>query len=447
MERPRLLCISPSFAPATTPTAIRAGALLERLSARWQVTVLTESGAAREDGGIEVVQIPSRRPRRALQALRRLRQDKLIELLVWPDETVFWVPAAVRAGRRLLRERRYEAVVAFMMPYSAGLAAIALARAGGLPLILNMDDSPTCTDMHPSDPSRLHHRLARSLEDHYVRRSDTIVYVSERNLERVAARQPAALRQRMRLVRYGADPDAFAAAEQAAGRFEILYVGAMSGWWSLIGERGSPLARAYRAWGRLGRHEAAKLDVRTSSPAFIAGAVRLLLAGHPDWAGRVTVSVWGNPYPQAVVDRALAAARAGDLVSVHEPLPHAQVAAKMGAADLLFLTLPGRPDGSPGGRISAKTYEYLMTDRPILAAVPPGENREFLTGREGVWLVDPADETAMARVLEPLIEQKLAGGARRIDRSRERSELSYEQRARDFGAAIDAAIARRGRGA
>jgi glycosyltransferase involved in cell wall biosynthesis len=443
MERPRLLCISPSFAPQTTPTAIRAGALLERLAARWEVTVLTEAGAPVAGSAIEVVQVPSRRPRRLLRTLRRLRQDKLIELLVWPDETIFWVPAAVRAGRRLLRERRYQAVVAFMMPYSAGLAGMALARDGGLPLVLNMDDSPTCTDMHPIHPSPLHLRLARRLEDRYVRRAEQIVYVSARNLERVAERQPAALRERMRLVRYGAEPTAFKAGEQAPGRFEILYVGAMSGWWSLIGERGSPLARAHRAWSRLGRHEEAELDVRTSSPVFVARAVRRLLAAHPDWAGRVTVTVWGNPYPEAVVERALAATGVADLVAVHGPLPHAEVAAKMGAADLLFLTLPRRPDGSPGGRISAKTYEYLMTDRPILAAVPAGENRDFLEGRAGVWLADPADEAAMARAIEPLVAQKLAGAAHSIDRSRERAELSYERRAEDFAAAIDAAIERR----
>ncbi len=442
-RRPRLLCISPSFAPETTPTAIRASQLLERLSERWDVTVLTESGEQRAGGGVEVVRVPSRRPRRLLRTLRRLRQDKLIELLVWPDETLFWVPSAVRAGRRLLRAGGYEAILVFMMPYSAGLAGVALARASHLPLILNMDDSPTCTDMHPSHPSRLHHRLATRLEDLYVRRADATVYVSARNLERVGSRQTAELRERMRLVRYGADPAAFQPGSQTPGRFEIVYVGAMSGWWSLIGERDSPLARVHRAWGGLGRHRTAVLDERTSSPAFLAGAVRRLLAEHPDWQGRIAVSLWGNPYPADVVERALAAAGAGDLVTVHEPLPHAQVAEKMAEADLLFLTLPDRPDGSPGGRISAKTYEYLMTDRPILAAVPPGENRDYLMGREGVALVDPADEIAMAQAIEPLVERKLAGRALAIDRTRERSELSYDQRARELTAAIEAAIGRR----
>ena len=104
---------------------------------------------------------------------------------------------AILAGRRIVRETRPSAIVVFMMPYSAGLAGIALSRLTGLPLILNLDDSPTCTDMHPHSPTRLHHRLARALEDLYARRADAIVYVSQTNLELVRARQPEPVRERV----------------------------------------------------------------------------------------------------------------------------------------------------------------------------------------------------------------------------------------------------------
>jgi hypothetical protein len=443
MNRPRLLCISPSFAPETTPTAIRAGKLLERLSARWQITVLSERGAARRDATIEVLAVPAHRPTRLLGTIRRLRLGRLLELLVWPDDSVFWLLPAIRAGRRALREQRYEAVVAFMMPYSAGLAALALARTARLPLILNLDDSPTCSDMHPSQPSWLHHRLAVWLEDLFVRSADVTVYVSAENLERVAARQPEQARARMRLVRYGAEPGDFPPCPQPEGRFEVLYVGAMSGWWALIREREGPggaATRLFRAFNGLGRHELIALDERTSSPAVIGRAVQLLLAQHEDWRGRVGVSVWGNPYPEEVVARALAAAGVQDVVEVHGAVPHERVPSLMCAADVLFLTLPRRPDGSAGGRISAKTYEYLISDRPILAAVGPGENRSFLEGRAGVAVVDPADAQAIAAVLAPLVAEKLAGHPLGVDRSRERDELSYDVRAGEFAAAIEAAV-------
>ncbi len=135
-----------------------------------------------------------------------LRLNKLIELLVWPDSSIFWVLPAIRAGRRAIAARRPDAIVVFMMPYGGGLAGLALSHLSGVPLIVNLDDSPTCTDMHPHFPTRLHHRLAMRLEDSYIRLADAVVYVSARNLERVRARQPPAERAKLRLVRYGGDP-------------------------------------------------------------------------------------------------------------------------------------------------------------------------------------------------------------------------------------------------
>jgi hypothetical protein len=442
-----LLCISPSFSPETTPTAIRAGKLLTRLSALWNVTVLTESGERQPNGPMRVEVVAGWRPRWLLATLRRLRLAKLLELIVWPDESVFWVLPAILAGRRIVRETKPSAIMVFMMPYSAGLAGIALSRLTGLPLILNLDDSPTCTDMHPHAPTRLHHRLARALEDLYARRADAIVYVSQTNLELVRARQPEPVRKRFHLVRYGAEPEDFRPQPQSGEGFQIVYVGAMTGWWSLI-EQSPPtgvLERVYGAWERLGRHESMRLDQRTSSPAIIGQAILDAIAERPDWTGRVRMTVYGNPYPDAVVARALAGAGVQSVVSVFGPLPHEQVADIVAGADLLFLTLPMRLDSSPGGRISAKTYEYLVTDRPILAAVSDGENRSYLAGKPGVWLTAPDDRQGMAEVVLQLAAAKFAGKPLSFDRSHLHEELSYAARASQFATVVQAGIAHRRR--
>jgi Glycosyl transferase 4-like domain len=444
-ERPLLLCLSQSFTPDTTPTGIRAGKLLEGLAARYDITVLTESSGARSAGGVRVEVVSGRRPVRLFALLRRLRLNKLLELFVWPDESIFWLLPAVRAGRRILRERKPRAIVVFMMPYSAGLAGIALARLSGLPLVLNLDDSPTCTDMHPYFPTQLHHRLARALEDLYVRRADAIIYVSRTNLELVRGRQPQALRDRFHLVRYGADPADFRSRPPRSEDFEIAYVGAMSGWWALIGETAPEggLRGAYAAFNRLGRHEVATLEDRTSSPAVIGRAILDAVAKHPGWEGRIGLTLYGNPYPADVVQRALQSAGVESVVSVFDPVPHEEVTEILSGSDLLFITLPRRSDGTPGGRISAKTYEYLMTDRPILAAVSPGENREYLLGKPGVWLVDPADEQGMRAVIVELAEAKFGGRASRFDRQPLRDELSYATRAEQFAAVVEEAVLRR----
>lgn len=460
-QKPALLCLSQSFWPETTPTAIRSSKLVGQLSESWDVTVLTESGRSRREGRARVEAIAGRRPQRLLAALRRLRMNKLLELLVWPDDSIFWMIPAVKAGRRLIAERRPQAIVVFMMPYSTGLAGILLAGLTGVALVLNLDDSPTCTDMHPYFPTRLHYRLARALEDFYARRGDAIVYVSQRNLDAVRARQPERVREKLELVRYGADPADFGPRPQehpgerrpsgspsASGAdFEVAYVGAMSGWWALVGDRvdAGKLKRLYGAWTRLGRYERTVLDQRTSSPAIAGRAILDLLAEHPEWAQRVKLMVHGNPYDPSVVARALAKAGVEEVVRVFDPVAHAEVASVVRGADLLFITLPNRLDGTPGGRISAKTYEYLMTDRPILAAVPPGENWDYLADKPGVWLVAPDDREGMKAVIAELVQAKFAGRALSFDRERLREELSYRARGEQFEAVIQRAIARRAR--
>jgi hypothetical protein len=444
--KPTLLCISQSFAPQTTPTAIRAGKLLQRLAEQWDVTVLTEAEGPHDVAGVRVETVHSRPPTRLLATLRRLRLDKLIELAVWPDHSIFWVLPAIRAARRLIREQRPSAIVVFMMPYSAGLVGLALRRLTRLPLVLNLDDSLTCGDMHPYFPTALHFRAARALEDAYARRADAVVYVSATNLAAVRERQPEQGREKLHLVRYGADRAEIEPSHGHEQRFEIAYVGAMSGWWALIEQSDppSPVQRAFRMWSRLGRYRYAELDERTSSPAVIGRAIATTVGEHPDWAGRVRLSIHGNPYPEQVVARALAGAGVDDVVEVSGPIPHEQVAQLFADADLLFLTLPARPDGSPGGRISAKTYEYLATDRPILAAVPTGENWDYLSGKAGVWLVDPSDWQRMKDVIGGLARAKFAGRPMSFDRGGLSAELSYDTRAVEFDAVIRAAIERRG---
>jgi glycosyltransferase involved in cell wall biosynthesis len=138
-----------------------------------------------------------------------------------------------------------------------------------------------------------------------------------------------------------------------------------------------------------------------------------------------------------------------ELVTVHGPIEHERVGAILASADLLFLTLPARPDGSAGGRISAKTYEYLSTDRPILAAVPRGESWDYLSDKPGVWLVEPDDRQGMTEALIELAGAKLSGAPLSFDRERLRREISYDARAAQFAEVVRSAIVearRHGRG-
>jgi hypothetical protein len=86
----------------------------------------------------------------------------------------------------------------------------------------------------------------------------------------------------------------------------------------------------------------------------VGRAILAAIAAHREWAGRVKMTIYGNPYPAPVVARALSCSGVEDVVTVFGPVPHEEVAGILRNADLLFRTLPGRLDGSRGGRISAR---------------------------------------------------------------------------------------------
>ena len=432
----RLLCLSYRFPPETYALAVRVKYFLNHLADQgWEIDAITAAPDAASRDNLTVHPVPRRTPEGLFQTIRDLHLGKLLDLLVWPDPYVFWVLPAYRKARRLVRRKQYDAVVVFMMPYSQGLAGLLLKRATGLPLILNLNDSPTCSDMNPWHPSRLHYTLAEALEDRYVQSADATVYVSKHNLERVRRRQPPEHRDTLHLIRRGtkALPSPRHPPHERSD-FRIRYIGGTSGWYRFLEADQSPSLprRLYRAWKWMGRHVRTELDFKTHGPVYVGRAVKQVIEEHPEWRGRIHVDVYGKRYPTSVTDAVLDKFGLRDIVHLHGRVPHDEALRHMVESDLLFMALPDRPDGSPGGRISAKTYEYLRTDRPILAALPPGENRDYLQDKPGVHLAPPDGSDDMAEVIARLASATFAGTPIAVDRSDLQPSLASTARAETF---------------
>lgn len=436
----RLLCLSYRFPPEPYPVATRVKSILAHLD-DWRVDALTAAPEPWSAAHVTPHRVPSPTPDAILSALRRAHLEKLIDWLVWPDASIFWMIPAYRKARALMEERDYDAIVVFVMPYASALAGVALAKTTGCPLVINLDDSPTCSDLHPTFPSPLHARLARAMEDLFARTADALVYVSRRNMERVRDRQPPEHQDDFHLVRWGSRRlPSSTTVDTPDDRFRIVYTGGTSGWYAFRDADRDPsaLTRAFRAWQQAGEVEQVDLDYRTHGPIYAGRAVNRVLERHPEWDGRIRIDLYGKRYPTSVTDAVLDANDLHDVVTLHGQVPHDEALRQMVRSDLLFMALPDRPDGSPGGRISAKTYEYLMTDRPILAALPPGENRSYLQEQPGVHLTDPDGVEAMADVIERLAEQSLNGGSIRVDREAIQPALTNRARAQTFERVLEA---------
>lgn len=77
-------------------------------------------------------------------------------------------------------------------------------------------------------------------------------------------------------------------------------------------------------------------------------------------------------------------------------------------ADALFLPLHDLPSGYRSLIVPGKTYEYLAANRPILAALPPGDARDLVGQSTNGFIASPCDPSSMARCLKAIFEQRIS---------------------------------------
>lgn len=100
-----------------------------------------------------------------------------------------------------------------------------------------------------------------------------------------------------------------------------------------------------------------------------------------------------------------------DAVEALGYLPHSESVRQLLAADGLFLHLHGLPEGHRARIVPGKTYEYLASGRPVLAALPEGDARDLAKARDRCELADPCDPASIAEALRRMIE---AAGSRAV---------------------------------
>ena len=265
--------------------------------------------------------------------------------LYLPDAQAGWYPFAVQAGRRLLREGRFDAVFSSSFPITAHLVARRLAADHRLPWVAEFRDP--WTDVAPAD-SRLRRAIDRRLEDGILARASAVVTVSEGFADLLRAHSA----RHVEVIPNGFDPADYPADEGTDDHIAFLgtyYPGRQD------------LDTAIEALGALARQGQ-------------LGATRLLFVG--------------DQGPQ--VRASLEAAGLGGRFNVTGFLPHREALRAITRARLLLLV--GARDAAPGdpfvrGWIPAKTFEYLGARRPILCVGNPHSEMADLVRQSGAAAV------------------------------------------------------------
>jgi glycosyltransferase involved in cell wall biosynthesis len=265
-----------------------------------------------------------------------------------PDENVSWNLTATPAAIRLARRERIDVVVTTSPPTSVHLIGAAVKRATGARWIADLRDS-IVANPHRRVESRLvraKEATGQSVARLVARYADAVTAVTAPiggELRELGA-------ERVETIANGCDFEDFAGLPYVPGpRFRLTHTG------SFFGRRSPrPLLEALAA----------------TDSDIVARFVGDFRAADRAWAEELGL---------------------GDRLELHPYLPRRQVLELQRDSEALLLLIP-----ESGGRgravLSAKVFEYLAAERPILAAVPPDGAAADLIRETGAGLVVAPDD-------------------------------------------------------
>ena len=373
------MCIASTFPPAGGPGVQRTTKFVRYLPEfGWEPIVLTThrvTGSLRDE--TLLAEIPASTVVVRAHTMQPVSGKRsLAHYLIWgalkptcvPDHGTWWIPWALPAALRLVRERPIRAIYATGGPFSSLILGALIKARTGLPLVLDFRDTWTL------DPIRrslfpFYHRLfepgERVMHRWTVRQADRVVLVTQAYCD--AFNQGFGVSPKFVTIRNGFDPEDFDSAVEpdlAPDKFHVVYTGST-------------------------RQHLIAPDV------FLIG-LALAVAQSTSFRQSIRVSFVGDfdPCWTALVKQL----QLEPYVHIAGYLPHPQSVGYLRQADVLLLILRDDP-----ARVPAKLYECLGARRPVLAlTVREGESTGLLRQAGVAFWANPEDASDIAAKLMQL---------------------------------------------
>ncbi|ROO33063.1 glycosyltransferase [Salinisphaera orenii] len=289
----------------------------------------------------------------ALDARRHLGwRGRYLSATAIPDRWISWYPSALRAGLRLIRRQRIDALWSTYPISTTHLVGASLARLSGLPWIADFRDPVV-----PAGTSA-QKRATRAMERWTIERADRIVFTTPGARSRYAERFPDAA-SRMHVIPNGFEGETVATVPSpsrgAGGPVRLVHSG-------LLYREGRNPVPFFEALARL--REASVITPDTLE-------VVLRASGHE--------AAYAEELTRLGID---------DIVTLAPPVGYREALAEQAGAHGLLLF----QGGEFNAQIPAKVFEYLRIGRPVIALTPTDSDTAELLRTTGGALRAPIDD-------------------------------------------------------
>jgi glycosyltransferase involved in cell wall biosynthesis len=322
------------------------------------------------------------------------RLDRLLDRRGrWLD---WWIRGAEELGTKLARD--VDLVYGTLEPYRTAEAAAAIAARAGKPWVADLQD-PWAFDEMRLHPTVVQRRLDRRRMRSSLGSASAVIMNTREAERRLREGFPEFERKLVTAILNGYEPADFEGpvSPRDSDAFRIVHTGHLH---TELGEQLRASARRRRLLGGL----YAPVDILPRSHVYLLQALDALAHDRPELADGIELHLVG-----VLSDADRRVAGGSPFVRTHGQVPYAQAIDLMRSADLLFLPMHDVGPGNRAGIVPAKTYDYLASGTPILAAVPPGDARDLLEEAGNAVLCGPTDTEGMAAAVATAVERSKAG--------------------------------------
>lgn len=295
------------------------------------------------------------------------KQSATMRLALWlrgnlliPDPRVFWVRPAVKRLSKLIPELKPDVLITTGPPHSVHLIGMKLSRKFGLPWLADFRDPWSTIDyLDWFKPSAVARKLQRKLEHEVLTRATAVLTVSENwadELRQLGARK-------VHVITNGFDEDDFVAQPALAESTDFVLTHA-------------GIITSFR------------------NPSLLWNVLDQLLAADEQFASRFRLRLIGTVDEQVKAE----IASLKNLQTKTEwvgYLPHEEVLKEYRKASLLLLLT--NQSGNAAGHIPGKLFEYLASEKPVLALGDTLGDVARILKETGAGVVASASDTEAMR--------------------------------------------------
>jgi glycosyltransferase involved in cell wall biosynthesis len=282
-------------------------------------------------------------------------------------------------------------IFATMAPYESAEVASEASRRLGIPWVADLRD-PWALDDIQIYPTRFHRKLEMAKMDRLLSTAAAIIMNTPAAADALKEAFPGLRHKKILSITNGFNWEDFSESvtSRTDGKFRIVHSGGMF--------TGSGLQLRRRNFYRLLGGVEPGVNILTRSPEYLLKAIDQWIMQRPEVGKDLEIIFAGS---MTAEDRALVnSSKAAAFVQFPGFLSHEKSLQLIRTADLLFLPMHNLPPGQRCRSIPGKAFEYIASGRPILAAVPDGDARDFLRQCGTGLLCRPDDIQGMIEILD-----------------------------------------------